>query len=215
MRGSKMNLLVGLGNPGLVYSENRHNLGFMVVDEIHRRYDFAPYRLKFDGELSEGELGAAKVLLLKPTTFMNESGKCVGAAARFYKIAPDKLVVLHDEIDLAPGKVRVKIGGGVAGHNGLKSIGQHFGQEFWRVRIGIGHPGEKDLVTGHVLRDFAPTARNWVSKIIDVIADAIPLLILGRDTEFMAKVGLASGLLQKVDTKEKDWTSNRQKESPK
>ena len=210
-----MNLLVGLGNPGSVYSENRHNLGFMVVDEIHRRYDFAPYRLKFDGELSEGELGAAKVLLLKPTTFMNESGKCVGAAARFYKIAPDKLVVLHDEIDLAPGKVRVKIGGGMAGHNGLKSIGQHFGQEFWRVRIGIGHPGEKDLVTGYVLRDFAPTDRNWVSKIIDVIADAIPLLILGRDTEFMAKVELTSGLLQKVDTKEKDWASNRQKESPK
>ena len=210
-----MNLLVGLGNPGSVYSENRHNLGFMVVDEIHRRYDFAPYRLKFDGELSEGELGAAKVLLLKPTTFMNESGKCVGAAARFYKIAPDKLVVLHDEIDLAPGKVRVKIGGGMAGHNGLKSIGQHFGQEFWRVRIGIGHPGEKDLVTGYVLRDFAPTDQNWVSKIIDVIADAIPLLILGRDTEFMAKVGLASGLLQKVDTKEKDRASNRQKESPK
>ena len=210
-----MNLLVGLGNPGSVYSENRHNLGFMVVDEIHRRYDFAPYRLKFDGELSEGELGAAKVLLLKPTTFMNESGKCVGAAARFYKIAPDKLVVLHDEIDLAPGKVRVKIGGGMAGHNGLKSIGQHFGQEFWRVRIGIGHPGEKDLVTGHVLRDFAPTDQNWVSKIIDVIADAIPLLILGRDTEFMAKVGLASGLLQKVETKERDCASNRQEESPK
>ena len=210
-----MNLLIGLGNPGSEYSENRHNLGFMVVDEIHRRYDFAPYRLKFDGELSEGELGAEKVLLLKPTTFMNESGKCVGAAARFYKIAPDKLVVLHDEIDLAPGKVRVKIGGGVAGHNGLKSIGQHFGQEFWRVRIGIGHPGEKDLVTGHVLRDFAPTDQNWVSKIIDVIADAIPLLILGRDTEFMAKVGLASGLLQKVDTKEKDWASNRQEKNPK
>ena len=215
MRGSKMNLLVGLGNPGLVYSENRHNLGFMVVDEIHRRYDFAPYRLKFDGELSEGELGAAKVLLLKPTTFMNESGKCVGAAARFYKIAPDKLIVLHDEIDLAPGKVRVKIGGGVAGHNGLKSIAQHFSRDFWRVRIGIGHPGEKDLVTGHVLRNFALTDRNWVSKIIDVIADAIPLLILGRDTEFMAKVGLASGLLQKVDTKEKDWASNRQEENPK
>ena len=210
-----MNLLIGLGNPGSEYSENRHNLGFMVVDEIHRRYDFAPYRLKFDGELSEGELGAEKVLLLKPTTFMNESGKCVGAAARFYKIAPDKLVVLHDEIDLAPGKVRVKIGGGMAGHNGLKSIGQHFGQEFWRVRIGIGHPGEKDLVTGHVLRDFAPTDQNWVSKIIDVIADAIPLLILGRDTEFMAKVGLASGLLQKVDTKEKDWASNRQEKNPK
>ena len=215
MRGSKMNLLVGLGNPGLVYSENRHNLGFMVVDEIHRRYDFAPYRLKFDGELSEGEIGDAKVLLLKPTTFMNESGKCVGAAARFYKIAPDKLIVLHDEIDLAPGKVRVKIGGGMAGHNGLKSIGQHFGQEFWRVRIGIGHPGEKDLVTGHVLRDFAPTDRNWVSKIIDVIADAIPLLILGKDTEFMAKVGLASGLLQKVETKEKDLASNRQEKSSK
>ena len=210
-----MNLLVGLGNPGLVYSENRHNLGFMVVDEIHRRYDFAPYRLKFDGELSEGELGAAKVLLLKPTTFMNESGKCVGAAARFYKIAPDKLVVLHDEIDLAPGKVRVKIGGGMAGHNGLKSIGQNFGRDFWRVRIGIGHPGEIDLVTGHVLRNFTPTDRKWVAKTIDVIADAIPLLILGRATEFMAKVGLASGLLQKVDTKEKDWASNRQKESPK
>ena len=210
-----MNLLVGLGNPGSVYSENRHNLGFMVVDEIHRRYDFTPYRLKFDGELSEGKIGGGKVLLLKPTTFMNESGKSVGAAARFYKITPDKLVVLHDEIDLAPGKVRVKIGGGMAGHNGLKSIARHYSQEFWRVRIGIGHPGEKDRVTGHVLRDFLPTDRNWVSKIIDVIADAIPLLILGRDTEFMAKVGVASGLSQKVEPKQKDCASNPQEESPK
>ena len=210
-----MNLLVGLGNPGSVYSKNRHNLGFMVVDEIHRRYNFLPYRSKFEGELSEGEIGDVKVLLLKPTTFMNESGKCVGPAARFYKIAPDKLVVLHDEIDLAPGKVRIKIGGGVAGHNGLRSIAQHFSRDFWRVRIGIGHPGEKDLVTDHVLRNFVPTDRNWVSKIIDVIADAIPLLILGRDTEFMAKVGLVSGLLQKVETKEKDCISNRQEESSK
>ena len=210
-----MNLLVGLGNPGSVYSENRHNLGFMVVDEIHRRYDFAPYRLKFDGKLSEGKIGDARVLLLKPTTFMNESGKCVGAAARFYKIALDKLVVLHDEIDLAPGKVRVKIGGGVAGHNGLKSIAQHISPDFWRVRIGIGHPGEKDLVTGHVLRDFTPTDRNWVSKIIDVIGEAIPLLILGRDTEFMAKVGLASSLLQKLETKEQDRAINCEEESSK
>ena len=208
-----MNLLVGLGNPGPVYSENRHNLGSMVVDEIHRRYEFAPYRLKFDGELSEGTIGDAKVLLLKPTTFMNESGKCVGAAARFYKITPDKLIALHDEIDLAPGKVRVKIGGGFAGHNGLKSIAQHISPDFWRVRIGIGHPGEKDLVTGYVLRDFAPTDRNWVSKIIGVIAEAIPLLILGRDTEFMAKVGLASGLLQKLERKEEDRASNCQEES--
>ena len=150
-----MNLLVGLGNPGSVYSENRHNLGFMVGDEIHRRYGFAPYRLKFDGELSEGKIGGGKVLLLKPTTFMNESGKCVGAAARFYKIAPDKLVVLHDEIDLTPGKVRVKIGGGVAGRARSRSStrrrankpqGPGTCREFaqrartpWSWRAGTGH----------------------------------------------------------------------------
>ena len=210
-----MQLIVGLGNAQHKHTWNRHNVGFMIVDGIAQCFNLASYRNQFAGLTTHGDINGERVIILKPTTFMNESGKCVGAAARFYKIAPDKLVVLHDEIDLAPGKVRVKIGGGVAGHNGLKSIGQHFGQEFWRVRIGIGHPGEKDLVTGHVLRDFAPTDRNWVSKIIDVIADAIPLLILGRDTEFMAKVGLASGLLQKVDTKEKDRASNRQKESPK
>ena len=146
---------------------------------------------------------------------MNESGQSVGAAASFYKIAPDKLIVLHDEIDLAPGKVRVKIGGGMAGHNGLKSIAQHCGPDFWRVRIGIGHPGEKDLVTGHVLRDFTPIDRNWVLKIIDVIADAIPLLISGRDKEFSAKVGLDSGLSLETEIKKVTSPSKNQDEGPK
>ena len=185
-----MHLLAGLGNPGSKYAGNRHNVGFMVVDEIHRRFGFAPYRMKFEGEMSEGTIEGQRVLLLKPTTFMNDSGKSVGAAARFYKIPPANVVVLHDELDLAPGKIRAKAGGGVAGHNGLKSIAQHFDTDFRRVRIGIGHPGDKNLVTGHVLKDFSKADQDWVEKTIDAIAEASPLLVEDKDAEFMTKVSL-------------------------
>lgn len=187
-----MNLLVGLGNPGSRYAGNRHNIGFMVLDEIHRRYSFAKYRKKFEGEFAEGEIEGPKVFLLKPSTFMNDSGKSVGAFAQFYKVPPSKIVVLHDEIDLAPGKVRVKEGGGLAGHNGLKSIAQNVGIDFKRVRIGIGHPGEKNLVSGHVLRDFSKSDRDWVMQTIDVIAGAVPSLLAGEDAKFMNIVALAN-----------------------
>ena len=150
-----MHLLAGLGNPGAKYAGNRHNVGFMVVDEIYRRFNFASFRVKFDGDLSEGSIDGHKAFLLKPMTFMNDSGISVAAAARFFKIPPSRVVVFHDELDLEPGKIRAKTGGGVAGHNGLKSIAQHFSKDFRRVRIGIGHPGERDLVTRYVLQDFA------------------------------------------------------------
>ncbi len=185
-----MHLLAGLGNPGAKYAENRHNVGFMVVDEIHRRFGFGPFRVKFDGDLSEGSIDGNKVLLLKPMTFMNDSGKSVGATARFFKIPPSRIVVFHDELDLAPGKIRAKTGGGVAGHNGLKSIARHFSQDFRRVRIGIGHPGERDLVTGHVLRDFTDADMVWVDKTIEAIAEASPQLLLGEGPEFASKVAL-------------------------
>lgn len=185
-----MHMLAGLGNPGAKYAGNRHNVGFMVVDEIHRRFGFAPFRVKFDGDVSEGSIGDHKVLLLKPMTFMNESGKSVGAVARFFKIPPSRIVVFHDELDLAPGKIRAKTGGGVAGHNGLKSIARHLSQDFRRVRIGIGHPGERNLVTGHVLKDFAKTDMVWLDKTIEAIAEASPLLVADTDTEFASKLAL-------------------------
>ena len=185
-----MHLLAGLGNPGEKYAGNRHNVGFMVVDEIHRRFDFTPFRVKFDGDVSEGSMDGHKILLLKPMTFMNDSGKSVGAAARFFKIPPSRVVVFHDELDLAPGKIRAKTGGGVAGHNGLKSIARHLSQDFRRVRIGIGHPGERDLVTEHVLRDFAKVDMVWVDKTIEAIAKASPHLVAGRESDFTSKVAL-------------------------
>ena len=185
-----MHLLAGLGNPGVKYAGNRHNVGFMVVDEIHRRFGFAPFRVKFDGDVSEGSIDGHKVLLLKPMTFMNDSGKSVGAAARFFNIPPSRIVVLHDELDLAPGRIRIKTGGGVAGHNGLKSIARHLSQDFRRVRIGIGHPGERDLVTGHVLQDFAKVDMFWVDKTIEAIAEASPHLLADRGPEFTSNVAL-------------------------
>ena len=194
-----MNLLVGLGNPGSRYAGNRHNIGFMALDEIHRRYSFSQHRKKFEGEFADGEIEGQKVFLLKPTTFMNESGRSVSAAANFYKVPPSRLVVLHDEIDLAPGKIRVKAGGSLAGHNGLKSIAHHFGMDFRRVRIGIGHPGEKNLVSGHVLRDFSKSDMDWVPKIIDLIAGALPSLLTGDDAEFMNTIALARGSALKKD----------------
>ena len=185
-----MHLLAGLGNPGAKYAGNRHNVGFMVVDEIYRRFNFASFRVKFDGDLSEGSIDGRKALLLKPMTFMNESGISVGAVARFFKIPASRIVVFHDELDLEPGKIRAKTGGGVAGHNGLKSIAQHFSKDFRRVRIGIGHPGERDLVTRYVLQDFARADMVWVDKIIEAIAEASPHLVEDMDSAFTSKVAL-------------------------
>jgi PTH1 family peptidyl-tRNA hydrolase len=183
-----MRLIVGLGNPGARYERNRHNIGFMAVDGIVRRHSFQPFRAKFQGEVAEGTIGGERVLALKPQTFMNLSGESVGAAARFYKIAPDDVIVLHDELDLKPAKVRVKKGGGAAGHNGLRSIDAVFGNDTWRVRIGIGHPGVRELVHAYVLQNFQPDEMEWVPKVVDAIADGMPLLVEGNPQAFMSKV---------------------------
>ena len=183
-----MLLLVGLGNPGSGYAKHRHNIGFMAVDEIAGRYSLAPFRSKFHGLVAEGEIGGVKVLALKPETFMNESGRSVEAARAFYKIRPEDVVVFHDEIDLVAGKVRLKRGGGHAGHNGLRSIHAHMGPDYARVRIGIGHPGDKDRVTGHVLKNFAKADKAWVEKVLGALARHLEWLIAGDDPGFMSKV---------------------------
>lgn len=186
-----MRLFVGLGNPGAKYARNRHNIGFMAVDEIARRHGFAPWRRRFQGETSEGTLGAERVILLKPTTYMNDSGRSVQEAASFFKIAPADVTVFHDELELPPGKVRVKIGGGIAGHNGLRSISAHIGNEYRRVRLGIGHPGVKELVHGHVLSDFAKADNDWVAPLCEAVAEHAPLVANGTDTTFANRVHLA------------------------
>lgn len=186
-----MILLVGLGNPGSRYAHNRHNIGFMAVDAIWHRHRFAPWRGRFQGAAAEGRLGEVHSLLLKPETYMNESGLSVAAAARFYRLEPDAVVVFHDELDLAPGKLRTKLGGGVAGHKGLRSIAAHIGPEFRRVRLGIGHPGDKDLVHDYVLHDFAKSDRDWLEPLLGAIAEHAPLLAAGQDASFMNKVHLA------------------------
>jgi peptidyl-tRNA hydrolase, PTH1 family len=186
-----MRLLVGLGNPGTRYVGNRHNIGFMAVEAIARRHGFPPWRRRFQGVATEGPLAGEKVLLLLPGTFMNESGLAVSEAAHFYKIGTDDIVVFHDEIDLPPAKVRVKTGGGIAGHNGLRSISSHVGNDYRRVRIGVGHPGVKELVHNHVLSDFAKAERPWVEALCDIIADNAGLLAKGDDASFQNKVHLA------------------------
>ena len=183
-----MRLVVGLGNPGEKYARNRHNIGFMAADEIVRRHSFSAYRSKFQGELAEGKIGTEKVLVLKPMTFMNESGRAVNEVVTFYKIAPEDIIVLHDELDLAPGKLRMKRGGGHAGHNGLRSIHAHVGEGYARVRLGIGHPGHKDKVTGHVLNDFSKADADWLVPMLDAVADSIDLVLDGKDPEFTTKV---------------------------
>jgi PTH1 family peptidyl-tRNA hydrolase len=197
-----MLLFVGLGNPGSRYVANRHNIGFVVVEEIAKRHGFAPWRRRFQGVATEGSIGSEKVLLLLPGTFMNESGRAVAEAANFYKLDRSDIVVFHDEIELRPAKVRVKTGGGNAGHNGLRSITEHIGNDYRRVRIGVGHPGVKDLVHGHVLSDFAKSERDWVEALRDVIADNAGLLAKGQDPTFQNKVHLAmqaKGFLDKED----------------
>lgn len=186
-----MRLFVGLGNPGARYAANRHNIGFMAVEEIARRHGFAPWRRRFQGVATEGSIGTEKILLLMPGTFMNESGRAVGEAAQFYKLGLPDISVLHDEIELPPGKVRVKIGGGIAGHNGLRSISAHIGNDYRRVRIGIGHPGDKDLVHAHVLGDFAKSEQAWVKGLCEIIADNAELLARGEDASFQNKVHLS------------------------
>jgi PTH1 family peptidyl-tRNA hydrolase len=186
-----MLLLVGLGNPGASHAGNRHNIGFMAVDAIAKRHGFQPWRRRFQGVATEGSLGSERVLLLLPGTFMNESGRAVEEAAHFYKIGLDGIVVFHDELDLPPGKLRTKTGGGNAGHNGLRSISAHLGNEYRRVRIGIGHPGVKELVHSYVLSDFAKSEKGWVETMCEAVADNAPLLAKGEDSSFQNKVHLA------------------------
>jgi peptidyl-tRNA hydrolase, PTH1 family len=185
-----MLLFVGLGNPGAKYAGNRHNIGFMAVDEIVRRHSFSPWRKKFQSEMSDGVLGGEKLLVLKPQTYMNESGRAVGEAVRFHNISPAQVYVFYDELDLEPGKLRVKTGGGAAGHNGIRSIAAHVGADFKRVRLGIGHPGDKDMVMPHVLGDFAKSDRDWLGKLLEGVADEVVLLADGKDEKFQSKVAL-------------------------
>ncbi|MDR7103205.1 aminoacyl-tRNA hydrolase [Croceicoccus sp. BE223] len=185
-----MQLWVGLGNPGAKYALNRHNIGFMAMDTIAEVHDFGPVQKKFSGWLQEGRIGGAKVLLLKPATFMNESGVSVGEAMRFYKLGMDALTVFHDELDLAPFKVKVRMGGGLAGHNGLRSIDKYLGPDFRRVRIGIGHPGHKDRVTGHVLGNYAKAEMDDLADMLGAIAAEAEWLAKGDDARFMSDLAL-------------------------
>ncbi len=185
-----MQLWVGLGNPGPQYALHRHNVGFMVMDTLAEFHDFGPVQKKFQGWLQEGRIGGDKILLLKPATYMNESGRSVGEALRFYKLGTDALTVFHDELDLAPFKVKVKQGGGTAGHNGLRSIDQHLGPDFRRVRLGIGHPGHKDRVTGHVLGNFAKAEMDPLADMLGAIAGEADWLARGDNARFMSDVAL-------------------------
>jgi peptidyl-tRNA hydrolase, PTH1 family len=186
-----MLLLVGLGNPGPRYAGNRHNVGFMALEAIARRHGIGPWRRRFQGVTAEGPIGGERLVLLLPGTFMNESGRAVAEAANFYKIDVGHIVVFHDEIDLPPAKVRVKTGGGAAGHNGLRSISSHVGNDYRRVRIGVGHPGTKELVMPYVLGDFAKAERPWVETLCGIMADNAAMLVKGEDSGFQNKVHLA------------------------
>ena len=187
-----MLILAGLGNPGARYADNRHNIGFMAVDEIARRWRFGPDRAKFQSVVSEGVIetpkGDVRALLMKPQTYMNESGRAVGEAARFYKVPPADVIVFHDEIDLAPGRFRMKTGGGAAGQNGVRSLISHLGPDFRRARLGIGHPGEKHLVMPHVLGDFHKAEQPWVDALLDAVADALPFAAMGDDERYQGEV---------------------------
>jgi PTH1 family peptidyl-tRNA hydrolase len=186
-----MRLFVGLGNPGAKYQGNRHNIGFMVIDEIARRHGFSPWRRRFQGETADGVLDGERITLLKPLTYMNDSGRAVQEAANFYKIGHSEIAVFHDEIELPPAKLRVKVGGGIAGHNGLRSISAHIGNDYLRVRLGVGHPGVKELVHNHVLGDFAKSERPWVEALCEIVADNAGLILKGREASFANKVHLA------------------------
>jgi PTH1 family peptidyl-tRNA hydrolase len=199
-----MLLFVGLGNPGSQYVRNRHNIGFMAVEAIAKRHGIGPWRRRFQGVACEGPIGGERVLLLLPGTFMNESGRAVAEAAHFYKLGQGDIVVFHDEIDLPPAKLRVKTGGGNAGHNGLRSISAHIGNDYRRVRIGVGHPGTKELVQGYVLQDFAKSESDWVEALCAAVADNAELLARGGDATFQNKVHLALAAKGFGDSKEAD-----------
>ena len=190
-----MILLVGLGNPGQNYQDNRHNIGFMAVDEIAHQHGFSAAKVRFQGLVREGTLltrtGPVKAMTLKPATYMNESGRSVGEAVRFYKLTLHDVIVFHDEVDLAPGKLRVKTGGGHAGNNGIRSIQAHLGPDFRRVRLGVGHPGQKGALADHVLRDFSKADQTWLKPLLDEVARATPYLAESADSEFMNKITLA------------------------
>lgn len=193
-----MLLWTGLGNPEPGMARQRHNIGFMAIDAIARRHGFSPWRKRFKGEFCEGQVGGIKVLALMPLTYMNASGESVQAAAAFYKMLPEAITAFHDELDLAPGRIRVKRGGGAAGHNGLRSMDRMLGTpDYWRVRLGIGHPGSKERVTGHVLGDFAKVDLPWLETMLDAVADAAPLLAAGlpdgKPELFMTRVALLVG----------------------
>ncbi len=185
-----MKLIVGLGNPGAKYARNRHNIGYAAVDRIAMDHGFGPWKSKFQGRVADGRLGGEKVLLLKPETFMNLSGQSVGEAMRFYKLDPADVIVFQDELDLAPGKVKVKKGGGHAGHNGLRSLHAHLGDGYARVRLGIGHPGRKELVSGYVLHDFSRADEEWLADLMDGISDGAPHLGSGDNGKFMNAIAL-------------------------
>lgn len=185
-----MRLLVGLGNPGPKYARTRHNIGFMAVDEIVRRHSFGPWRARFQGQCAEAVVDDEKVIALKPETWMNNSGRAVGEAVRFFKLAPGDVTVIHDDIDLAAAKVRFKVGGGHAGHNGLRDIDAHIGKDYARVRLGIGHPGTSDDVHDHVLDEFSKADMAWVAPLIDAVSDAFPLLARGEGQKFLTRVAL-------------------------
>ncbi len=186
-----MFLLVGLGNPGDKYQNNRHNVGFMAIDKIADDYSFSIFKKKFQGLISEGRIDGQKILLLKPQTFMNKSGNSVALAAKFFKISPQNIIIFYDELDLVPGKVRVKINGGNGGHNGLRSIDKAIGKEYKRVRIGIGRPGDKNKVTKYVLGDFTKKDKEWLEPLLEKIAQNVVLLLNEKDSQFMNKMALA------------------------
>ena len=189
-----MQIIAGLGNPGPRYAANRHNIGFMAADAIVRRHaSFGPWQSKWNALVAEGRIGSEKLLVIKPQTFMNLSGQAVGEAMRFYKLGPDALTVLYDELDLAPGKARIKRGGGSGGHNGIKSLDAHCGKDYRRVRLGIGHPGDKSRVQAHVLGDFAKADADWLNPLLDALADNIDLLVTGNESGLMNKLALAVG----------------------
>jgi PTH1 family peptidyl-tRNA hydrolase len=181
-------ILVGLGNPGPEFAQHRHNVGFMALQRIAERHGFGTAKSRFKGMTVEGRIAGKKILALKPTTFMNRSGDAVAEAAQFYKVPPGRIIVLYDELDLAPGKMKVKLGGGAAGHNGIRSIDGAIGPDFWRVRIGIGHPGHKELVHGYVLHAFAKADKDWLDPMLDAIADEIGAMVDGQSELFMTKV---------------------------
>jgi peptidyl-tRNA hydrolase, PTH1 family len=205
-----MLLIVGLGNPGPEYARHRHNVGFVAVDAIHRRHGFSPWRRRFSGEIAEGTLSGEKLLLLKPQTYMNDSGRSVQEAARFYKIEPKDIFVIHDEVDLLPGKTRVKIGGGAAGHNGLRSLDAAIGDGYRRLRIGVGHPGVKEAVPHYVLHDFPKGDAEWLTPLIDAIADNALLLAEGKDNTFANRLHTVAN----VDEKPADKAPKAEPKSP-